>query len=145
MTTYTRKPTQAQAFQYKRQAKKDWPQWVQDYEVSTAMGMQQIGAGAGVLLLPVKNGPTINVTDGDWLVLENGVLLVFRNDLFEAAFQADGAAEASDVNEAPAAPAETAPTETTPEIAPETADTGAKGRKKPAAGTPAAEDGQADA
>ncbi|UTC28961.1 hypothetical protein MARCHEWKA_04490 [Brevundimonas phage vB_BpoS-Marchewka] len=90
MTKYTRQPTVVEAFQYDRQPKKDWPQWLQDYQVATPMGFQGVGAGAGVLLVPNKNGPTINVTPGEWVVFENGVLLVFRNDLFEAAFQEEG-------------------------------------------------------
>lgn len=72
MTEYTRKPTTAKAWQYTKQAKAEWPQWVRDYEVSTNMGLQPIGAGPGILLIPQKAGATINVTDGEWLVLEDG-------------------------------------------------------------------------
>lgn len=102
MTQYTRKPTVVEAFQYDRQPQKDWPQWLKDYQVATPMGFQGVGAGPGVLLVPNKNGPTINVTVGEWVVYENGVLLVFRNDLFEAAFEGAAATEAPAAAEAPA-------------------------------------------
>ena len=105
-THYTRKPTNVLAFQYDRQAKKDWPQWLQDYEIATPMGFQGVGAGAGVLLIPTKNGPTINVTAGEWIVYENavkvegkwkdGILLVFRKDLFDEAFDAHEVEEGYD-------------------------------------------------
>lgn len=120
MTEVTRKPTTAQAWQYSRQAKKDWPTWVQDYQVHTPMGPQSPGAGAGVLLLPTKNGPTINVSDGEWLVLENGALLVFRDETFQASF--DVPSNAAPVVE---------PTPTTEPVKP------AKGDKKPAGDKPA--------
>ncbi|USN16193.1 hypothetical protein PAPPERLAPAPP_04520 [Brevundimonas phage vB_BpoS-Papperlapapp] len=90
MTKYIRQPNLVEAFQYNRQPKAEWPQWLQDYQIATPMGFQGVGAGAGVLLVPAKNGPTINVTVGEWVVYENDVLLVFRNDLFEAAFQEEG-------------------------------------------------------
>ena len=125
MTNYIRKPTVVQAFQYDRQAKKDWPQWLQDYQVATPMGLQGVGAGAGVLLVPAKNGPTINVTAGEWLVLENGVLLVYRNDLFEAAFRPEA-------EPAPEAPAAEAPAATEAPAADAKA-----GKKKPAGDKPA--------
>ncbi|USN15389.1 hypothetical protein KIKIMORA_02430 [Brevundimonas phage vB_BpoS-Kikimora] len=123
MTEVTRKATTAQAWQFTRQPKKDWPTWVQDYQVHTPLGPQSPGLGAGVLLLPTKNGPTINVTDGEWLVQENGALLVFRDETFHASFDLPAdAVQAAAPAEAPAPEAPTKP---------------AKGDKKPAGDKPA--------
>lgn len=158
MPTYTRKPNAVEAFQYDRQPKAEWPQWLQDYQVATPMGFQGVGAGAGMLLVPTKNGPTINVTVGEWVVYENGVkdadgkltngvLLVFRDDLFRAAFDIEGADETAAV-EAPAAeaPAAETPVEVpaaeaaaTPPVADAKADKKKPAGSKPAEDAPAAE------
>lgn len=92
MTEYTRKPTTAKAWQYGKQAKAEWPQWVRDYEVATNMGLQPIGAGPGLLLIPQKTGATIQVTDGEWLVLEDddegkpGKIRVYKDENFRKHF-----------------------------------------------------------
>ena len=154
MTTFTRKPTAVEAWRYDRQPKTDWPQWLQDFQVTTNMGLQPIGAGPGVLLIPSKSGATANVPAGDWIVLENGVITAYKDAAFRAAFDGDfdtpaaaqaaaevttGPEEADASVEAAAAPAAEAPAETTP------APTTGRGRQKaggtetPAEDAPAAE------
>jgi len=84
---YIRRPTPVKAWRYARQPQAEWPQWLLDYEVSTPIGLQRIGAGPGVLLVPTKSGITLNVVDGDYVVLENNRLSIERAGEFEAHFQ----------------------------------------------------------
>lgn len=105
---FHRLSTPVKAWQYTRQPQTDWPQWVRDYRVSTSMGLQVIGAAPGVLLIPTAHGPTINVVDGQWLVLEHGLITSYKPELFETHFVTSDAEAAT-----PAAPepvVEAAPT-----------------------------------
>lgn len=119
MTNYTRKPTPALAWQYKKERQADWPEWARKYRVATNMGQQPLGAGPGVLLVPTKAGGTINAIEGDYLVLEGetsedalsgtiygGILSVFKPAAFAENFAE--VAEATSVVEAPEPAAEVA-------------------------------------
>jgi hypothetical protein len=159
MTQYIRKAVPVQAFQYDKQPQKDWPKWLQDYTVTTTMGIQPVGSFGGLLNIPQKHGPTVNVNAGEWVVLENGALSVYKNEAFEAAFraetvQAPEAAEApaagetteTVVTETPAADAAAAPAETPaaePAAAEQPAPTTGRGRGKASGGAAAAEDAPA--
>lgn len=139
-TTHRRKPTEVQAYQYRRQPRTEWPQWLQDYQIATLnMGMQPVGAGPGVMLVPSKSGVTTNVTDGEWVVLDTGLaggqLTVFKNDAFQAQFEAIGADEP-----APAVP-EAAPA--VEQVSADPAPAAPKGRAKTAA-APVAEKTEAE-
>lgn len=85
---YVRRPTPAKAWKYDRQPQAEWPQWVRDYEVATTMGLQRIGAGPGILLVPTKNGTTLNVPAGDYVVLEGAVLSIVKGGDFDNLFVA---------------------------------------------------------
>jgi len=79
MSTYQRRPTTALAWKYDPATPQDeWPSWVRDYEVSTTMGLQRIGAGMGVLLIPTKGGVTLNLQPGDYVVQEGAHLAGVR-------------------------------------------------------------------
>ncbi len=94
MTIYHRKPTEAQAWQFQRQPKAEWPAFVTEYEVLTNMGPQRPGlSGVGTLLLPVRSAVNLTANPGDWVVKENGVLTVMRPAEFEALFEAFGVSQ----------------------------------------------------
>lgn len=130
MTIYRRKATPVDAWRYEGQPQAEWPEWVRDHRVPTNMGLVPIAAGAGVLLLPTKGGTTINVTQGQFLVLEDGAVAVFKPEKFEQFFDA--------VATDPAPAADPAPEPTKPK--------GRKDAPEPAADpAPAAEEPAAEA
>ncbi len=92
--SYVRKPTPAEAWVFDPKVpQSQWPAWVANHEVSTLMGLQKIGLGTGVLLIPTKGGVTANVPPGDVLVLEAGVLTVVKGADFPNLFAEVDAAE----------------------------------------------------
>lgn len=122
----TRKPTTAKAWQFKQQPYGQWPEWVRKYEVITPMGKMNPGNGLGVLLLPTINSTTINVLDGEWLVLENERIAIYTDTGVRAAFDVPGTAETPAVTTAPPAETPAAP----PAETPGTAETAVKPAKK---------------
>lgn len=110
---YTRLPTPALAWKYDKQPQPDWPEWVRTYEIATPVGLQRIGAGPGILLVPTKGGTTINVPAGDFVVLEGKALSIVKGGDFPNMFQPADAVQASDELKEQVAPAPA------PEAAPE--------------------------
>ncbi|UTU09535.1 hypothetical protein CcrBL47_gp249c [Caulobacter phage BL47] len=133
---YQRKPVLVEAFQWDRNADRStWPEWAQNFEGLSSIGMSPIGtSGVGTLLVPSKN-TTAQAVDGDWIVLlSKHEAAVFSPAAFAEQFE-DVNAPAPTVTEEPtAAPVVAdAPVEATTEKSP------AKGRAAKAENAPAAE------
>ncbi len=90
MTTYRRVSTPVQAWQFNNQPQSEWPDFVKNYEATNPLnGPQPVGVQLGVLLIPAR-GETIKALPLDWVVIENGVLQVFKNETFSSSFEAIG-------------------------------------------------------
>jgi hypothetical protein len=89
MTTYQRKPAPVQAWQFQAQPYAEWPEFVKSFQVHTNMGARSPSMTiVQTLAIPVRHGPDITVDKGDWVVLENGILLKVRGTDFDAQFEA---------------------------------------------------------
>lgn len=86
---YQRKPIPVQAWQFQAQRYDEWPAFVKDFKVPTSMGERTPSMTiVQTLAIPVRHGPDITVDKGDWLVLENNILLKVRGGDFDAQFEA---------------------------------------------------------
>lgn len=84
--THRYKPVEVQAFRYNGQADDLLPDWVRDYEGFTQMGKAKVGRSAmNLLLLPIADRLR-EVQYGEWLVLDNGKIMVVKQAEFGRLF-----------------------------------------------------------
>lgn len=81
------KPLEVKAFQYQGQPRAAWPEWLRNFQTKSEFGQQPVGIGAtGEILIPGSGGMQ-SAHAGDWIVLDDDKLTVFRTAKFDRLFQ----------------------------------------------------------
>lgn len=88
--THFRKRSPVQAWQFQGQPAAEWPEFVRDFKINTMRGWLHPSLSLGIVILPQKFGPDIQVQKGDWLVLEHGMMAAYRGGDFGVFFENAG-------------------------------------------------------